>query len=166
MSPGGRPLAGFADRLLAWLVDAAILGAILFVVVLPVYVAVFVKVFTDLDADAEPTLADFVLPWLVMYAGLLVFTVALGYLYEVEVALRGQGRTIGKRVARVRVVPLDPTTALGRRALTRRWLVSHLATLLVPGFSLVDGLWQLGDQPYQQCLHDKAARTVVVKDPS
>jgi hypothetical protein len=27
----------------------------------------------------------------------------------------------------------------------------------------VDGLWQLWDKPFQQCLHDKAAGTVVVK---
>jgi len=27
----------------------------------------------------------------------------------------------------------------------------------------VDGLWQLWDKPFQQCLHDKAAGTVGVK---
>ena len=35
--------------------------------------------------------------------------------------------------------------------------------LYVPFFSWIDGLWQLWDQPYRQCLHDKWAGTVVVK---
>jgi hypothetical protein len=33
----------------------------------------------------------------------------------------------------------------------------------VPGLQLIDGLWQLWDQPYRQCLHDKWPGTIVVK---
>ena len=36
----------------------------------------------------------------------------------------------------------------------------------MPFLSYVDGLWQLWDKPYQQTLHDKAAKTVVIKVPS
>jgi hypothetical protein len=36
----------------------------------------------------------------------------------------------------------------------------------VPFLSYLDGLWQLWDKPYLQCLHYKFAQTVVVKVPA
>ena len=39
----------------------------------------------------------------------------------------------------------------------------HIVGAVVPFLSWLDGLWQLWDKPYQQCLHDKVAQTVVVK---
>ena len=33
----------------------------------------------------------------------------------------------------------------------------------LPFFRWIDGLWQLWDQPYKQCLHDKWPGTVVIK---
>jgi hypothetical protein len=48
-------------------------------------------------------------------------------------------------------------------------LVKRLAVTIgcyfVPGLYYLDGLWQLWDKPYQQCLHDKWPRTGVVKVP-
>jgi hypothetical protein len=41
--------------------------------------------------------------------------------------------------------------------------VQSLAPQFIPFLGLIDGLWQLWDKPLQQCLHDKAAQTVVVK---
>jgi len=35
--------------------------------------------------------------------------------------------------------------------------------LVVPFFYLLDLLWQLWDQPYRQCLHDKITNTIVVR---
>ena len=37
------------------------------------------------------------------------------------------------------------------------------SAVIVPFFNWIDGLWQLWDKPYQQCLHDKVAQTVVIK---
>ncbi len=34
---------------------------------------------------------------------------------------------------------------------------------VVPFFYLLDLLWQLWDQPYRQCLHDKITNTIVVR---
>jgi len=52
---------------------------------------------------------------------------------------------------------------LTRAVAVRRWLVDSLGAQLVPFLHLLDGLWQRWDQPYRQCLHDKAADTAVVK---
>jgi len=45
----------------------------------------------------------------------------------------------------------------------KRYLVQHVATFFVPGLNWIDGLWQLWDKPYRQCLHDKFAETLVIK---
>ena len=73
------------------------------------------------------------------------------------------GQTLGKRIMKIRVVPLDPAGSLTRGMAAKRYLVQFPAGMFVPFFSYLDGLWQLWDKPYQQSLHDKFARTVVVK---
>ena len=64
---------------------------------------------------------------------------------------------------KIKIIPLDPTEQLTRGMLAKRFLVEHVATLFIPAFNWIDGLWQLWDKPYQQCLHDKFAKTVVIK---
>jgi hypothetical protein len=44
-----------------------------------------------------------------------------------------------------------------------RYLIEFVAATFVPFLPYLDGLWQLWDKPYQQTLHDKAAKTVVIK---
>jgi uncharacterized RDD family membrane protein YckC len=85
-----------------------------------------------------------------------------GYLYYVEYSLHQGGQTVGKRLAKIRVVPLNPVESLTRRHLALRYL-SRYGMSLVSVLGLLDGLWQLWDKPYRQCLHDKAAKTVVVR---
>ena len=75
------------------------------------------------------------------------------------------GQTVGKKVMKLRVVPIDPSATLTRGMAGRRYLVQFVAGSFVPFLSYLDGLWQLWDKPYQQCLHDKVAETVVVKVP-
>jgi hypothetical protein len=53
-----------------------------------------------------------------------------------------------------------------RGVAARRWLANVVAGAIIPFWRWIDGLWQLWDKPYQQCLHDKFARTVVVKVPA
>ena len=75
------------------------------------------------------------------------------------------GQTVGKRIMKIRVIPVDPTILLTRKIAFRRYLVL-IAAAVVPGLGLLDGLWQLWDKPYRQCLHDKFAKTLVIKlDP-
>lgn len=73
------------------------------------------------------------------------------------------GGTPGKLLLRIRVVRLDQgpagyLTALGR-ALTF-WLF-----WVIPIVGLLDKIWLLWDRPLTQCLHDKAAVTMVVCTP-
>ncbi|WFF01837.1 RDD family protein [Micromonospora sp. WMMD964] len=172
LSPSGQPLAGFGDRLLAWLIDMALATAVLLVLFMPVFIVLWWRMFTELhqtnpdgtlvEPDPRTFFLEFLLPILLLQLALFVLMLGLYWLYHVEYLKRG-GQTLGKKVMKLRVVPLDPTRTLDRRMAARRWLVQHVAGSLVPGCSYADGLWQLWDKPWQQCLHDKFAGTVVVK---
>ncbi|MFJ6196020.1 RDD family protein [Micromonospora sp. NPDC092111] len=168
LSPGGQPLASFGDRLLAVLLDGLVLGAASLVLMVPAVIAFFALVVPDLTATApdgtpesDPFL-DLLLPLLALDAAIFLLAFALSYVYQVEMMFR-TGQTVGKRVLKLRVVPLDPAGALNRTMAAKRWAASQVAGTVVPGFSYLDGLWQLWDKPWQQCLHDKFAGTVVVK---
>jgi uncharacterized RDD family membrane protein YckC len=174
LAPNGAPLAEFSDRLLARLIDMVILGGATVVVLVPLFVIAFVYVLDagqtvvrinpDPFAPTPPELRNtgFVVTVIITLALVeILIALAFAYIYDVEMMFRS-GQTIGKRVMKLRVVPVDPSAALTRRVATKRFLVQHVAAALVPLFSWLDGLWQLWDQPLRQCLHDKFAATVVV----
>ncbi len=90
--------------------------------------------------------------------------------------LKQRGQTVGKIVMGIKVVPVGGTLdagGLGTDVAIKRagvlwgppqllqWvpLVSWIGSI----FYLVNVLWQFWDKPLQQCLHDKAANTIVVK---
>ncbi|WP_286047702.1 RDD family protein [Verrucosispora sp. FIM060022] len=172
LGPGGQPLASFGDRLLAYLIDTAIATAVLLVLFAPVFLIFMVGLLANLPETnpdgtlADPTPADVIteilLPMLLLQVALFAVMFAFYWLYHVEY-LKRTGQTIGKKVMNLRVVPLDPTATLDRRMAGKRYLVEFVGGSLVPGGSYLDGLWQLWDKPWQQCLHDKFAGTVVVK---
>ncbi|MEU7585985.1 RDD family protein [Micromonospora sp. NPDC049230] len=172
LSPGGQPLASFGDRLLAWLIDAALASAVSLVLFLPFFLILWWRMITEMTRTnpdgtlVEPDMAtffvEFFLPMILLQLGFFVVTLGLYWLYHVEY-LKRDGQTFGKKALKLRVVPIDPTRTLDRRMAGRRWLVQFLGGSLVPGGTYVDGLWQLWDKPWQQCLHDKFAETVVVK---
>lgn len=83
------------------------------------------------------------------------------------------GQTIGKRLVGIRLVRADePTRSPGLPAASLRWLIQLGAPQALQGvpvvgflvglFGLADHLWPLWDQR-NQALHDKAARTLVVR---
>ncbi|GGM30605.1 hypothetical protein GCM10011608_14020 [Micromonospora sonchi] len=171
LGPGGHPLASFADRLLAYLIDTAIATVVMMVLFVPVFLffPFWLASRTQTSPDGtlvEPDLGAFLtqvmVPLLLLQAALFVLVLGLYWLYHVEY-LKRTGQTLGKRVMSLRVVPLDPTGTLDRRMAGKRYLVQFVGGSLVPGGGYVDGLWQLWDKPWQQCLHDKFAGTVVVK---
>ncbi|MGB9376081.1 MAG: RDD family protein, partial [Mycobacteriales bacterium] len=95
---------------------------------------------------------------------LTALVLVVSFLYEVPQLLRW-GQTLGKRIARVRVLRFDGAPQLGLRAVVLRWLVQAAAPQLPwvgIGVWLLDSLWLLWDKPWRQCLHDKAASTIVV----
>ncbi|MGW0431953.1 RDD family protein [Micromonospora sp. NPDC003197] len=170
VSPAGQPLASFGDRLLALLIDSAILGGVAMVAAIPVMIIYIMAIIPDSsEVTADGTLiapdffGDFLLPMLLMYAAVFAISLTAAYIYYVEMMFR-TGQTTGKKLIKIKIVPLDPALTLTRGAAVRRLLVQQ-GSGLVPGLNYIDGLWQLWDKPYQQCLHDKFARTVVVKVP-
>ncbi|HZN71192.1 MAG TPA: RDD family protein [Micromonosporaceae bacterium] len=177
LAPNGAPLAEFSDRVVAFIIDYAILLGISLIFTIPAMILQF-SIMTDwmnqaTDPVATPPedlgafYAEFfrsMLPLLWVYLVLFVLQLALYYVYRVEMMFR-TGQTIGKRVMKIRVVPVDPALTLTRGMATKRWLVDSVGSVFVPLLAWIDGLWQLWDQPFRQCLHDKFAQTVVVKAP-
>ncbi|WP_052389980.1 RDD family protein [Streptomyces sp. NRRL B-24484] len=137
-APGTRVLAPPGERLVARLIDLAIQ-------LIPAVI---------LYALLGEWLGNF-------FVGLLAFA------YEAALMVTQHGQTVGKKAMRLRVV--DAATG-GRPTDSALWGRSAVAT--VPGavycigwlFEMLDAAWQLWDKPLQQCLHDKAVRTVVVKE--
>jgi len=172
LAPNGQPLADFFSRLGAYLVDALIMGAIGSVVTIPLmiwWVTTFVSEVTTVQTSAdratvtpEIDFGSFLLGYLAIVGVVLLVSLLVSYLYLVEFTWR-TGQTIGKRVVKLKIVPVDPAAERTRGMLAKRWLVEQVGGVVIPFFSYVDGLWQLWDKPLQQCLHDKVAGTVVVK---
>ncbi|WP_203988544.1 RDD family protein [Virgisporangium aurantiacum] len=166
-APNGQELADVWMRLVARLVDGLIVGGVLTIIAIPIMIVVFVVSLGSLETDANGnTTGGLSFLVVVLVSELVVFLLAFvaQYVYDVEMCKR-TGQTVGKRIMKLRVTPLDPNLPLDRGVLAKRWLVSGLGGL-VPGLSLLNPLWCLWDQPYRQCLHDKFAKTVVVKVPA
>ncbi|WP_309244298.1 RDD family protein [Micromonospora parastrephiae] len=168
LTPGGQPLASFSDRLLATLIDTGVFLAIGMVLAIPAVIILLAVTLPDLiHVQADGTIGqpdvlhDFLLPFLWMELVVLAISLAIGWVYYVEMMFR-TGQTFGKKSMKLRIVPLDPTHTLDRWTAAKRYLVQQ-SVGLVPGLGYLDGLWQLWDKPWQQCIHDKAAGTVVVK---
>ncbi|MFE7232253.1 RDD family protein [Streptomyces sp. NPDC002405] len=71
------------------------------------------------------------------------------------------GATYGKRICGLRVARLDDGRHLSFGRAWLRWFTGFLMGF-VPFLGLLDVLWCLWDKPFQQCLHDKAANSVVL----
>lgn len=164
-APNGAPLADVGSRFLARLLDGLILGVIMSVVMIPLMIIYFVILLGSFSASANSDTAA--VSGVGVLAGFGVWLVALAliwviqYIYEVEMAKR-TGQTIGKKALKIATVPLEPGRQVDRGIMAKRWLVSGPASI-VPGLGLINVLWCLWDKPYRQCLHDKFARTVVIK---
>jgi uncharacterized RDD family membrane protein YckC len=173
VGPSGHRLAEFSDRLLAWLIDSAIQGLVSLVILVPVYIVAFISFFNTIPTQTTvngqlvgpaPDPMLFFGGFLAFFAIVLLLTFGIRYLYEVEMMFRS-GQTVGKRIMKIRIVPVDTTRVLTRGMAFKRYLV-YVGASFLPGLGYVDGLWQLWDKPWRQCLHDKFAQTLVIKlDP-
>ena len=68
------------------------------------------------------------------------------------------GRTLGKKLLRLRIVELSGQPLTPLRALKRYG--GYAAGIATGGLGFVQALWD----PNRQCLHDKAAHTVVLNE--
>ncbi len=133
-------IGSWPKRILARLVDYLIVQVIAFVVVLP---------FTGFGSRDGWT------------GGVWLFY-GLYLIYE-GVMLSRDGQTLGKKLMKVRVAMLaDGSSPVGSGAWTRAAVFTLPAVLCCGLWWVVDGLFGVFDKPYRQCLHDKAAKTVVV----
>jgi uncharacterized RDD family membrane protein YckC len=161
------PLSTWGSRFLARLIDYLILA----VVLVPLYLAVLWPAITDffdqLPRDPSQPLDPQVVVQFetrvigqALLLGLIAAFVQMAY--EVP-QLVASGRTIGKRVVGQRIRPLAEDRTLTWTEATARTGLMVGGTVLAGGlFLLLDDLWPLWDKPWQQALHDKAAKTVVV----
>jgi uncharacterized RDD family membrane protein YckC len=180
--PYGYPLAGKDPALAEWwrrLLARVIDGLILAVLFSPLWIPPWHTYFNQLavitsrypagtQLDTIPAAknaiaaADGHLGSTLLVVSLLFYLVAFAYDW-IQHALWGQ--TIGKRALGTKVVKDDGSPSVGAGAAAGRGAIYAL-TPLVPFvgwlFDLVNELWLTWD-PRRQCLHDKAAHTVVIK---
>lgn len=139
-APGMPPLGGRGRRLLARIIDGVLVAAVCSLVV---------GWFVDWNSrSGEATMS--------LVVGLVY------WVYE-SLLLSRDGQTLGKKAVRIRVARLadgavpTPGEAWGRAA------VYTLPSVLCCGlWVVIDGGLCLFDKPYQQCVHDKTVRSVVV----
>ncbi|GAA2241790.1 RDD family protein [Kitasatospora cystarginea] len=139
--PGMPPLGSWPNRIVAKLIDYIGIQVIAALIVLP---------FASLGRQDG-------------YVGATWLGYALYLVYE-GVMLSRDGQTVGKKLMKLRVAMLiDGSGPTGAAAWTRA------AVFVVPALVCcgllwwpVNGLFGVFDKPYRQCIHDKAAKTVVV----
>lgn len=161
---GTPPLATPLNRFLARLVDGVIITVALLVVDIPL-------VLGYQNAQQEQINA-------IMAGGTPSPTAGLGHIFGIMVVSYGGyflydwlmhafagGQTVGKKVFKTRVVRLDgaPLPAGGAAGRAAVYALAPLVPCIGGLFALVNVLSLLWDKPYQQCYHDKAAKTVVVQ---
>jgi uncharacterized RDD family membrane protein YckC len=144
---GGPPLATVGQRFLARLIDTGLL------IVLAVVVSTAIHGPNFKASIGKQMLAD-----------ILIY--GLYFVYE-GLMLSRTGQTLGKMALKIRVANFSDGSVPGSAG----WL--RAAVFALPGilsavcvgalFWLLNVLWCTWDQPYRQCLHDKAAKTVVVQ---
>ncbi|MEV7599409.1 RDD family protein [Kitasatospora sp. NPDC089797] len=139
--PGMPPIGTWPKRILARLIDYVLLQAVGVIVVGP---------FVDLGTRQGTTEAF----WL----GCAIYLI-----YE-ALMLSRDGQTLGKKAMKIRVAMLaDGNTPTQAAAWTRAAVYILPAVLCCAAlWWIIDGLFGVFDKPYRQCLHDKAAKTVVV----
>ncbi len=172
--PRDPALAEWWQRLLARLVD----GVVISILLIPLWLVIFVSLYSRMIRLGQQ--AQYANPgsqaafnqavnhmFTDMFGSILLLVlitsvVTFGYDW-LQHAL--WGRTIGKRVLGTRVVTADTRSRISVGAAGGRAAVYALPGLVptIGGiFALINELWLLWD-PQRQCLHDKAAKTVVVK---
>jgi uncharacterized RDD family membrane protein YckC len=134
--------AGFWLRLLAWVIDSAILGA------LPLIVALIIApiFFTSSRAVAVLGVIFFIVP--------VVGTT--GWLYYALMESSSYQATLGKRALGLRVTAVDGEPASFGRA-SARFFGKILSSVLLIGFLMA------GFTAKKQALHDKMAGCVVIR---
>jgi uncharacterized RDD family membrane protein YckC len=162
VAPGGAPLAQFWQRLVAFLVDALIVNAILAIPLIALLALVLLPSLETSATGGAPSFATMGLMELLIFVIFVPLQLVATYIYFVRLFYRS-GQTVGKRALGIRVVRALDGGPIDLRTARRRWVAQYASAAIAAYYNLADGLWQLWDQPYRQCLHDKCAETTVVQ---
>jgi uncharacterized RDD family membrane protein YckC len=167
---GGRDprLAEPWRRLVGWIIDGLIMTVIGAVIWIPALVAMasrvnnYLNLYPNTGTAAAHSAAGHLATQILVTGGLaLVAVVILETLYYW--LLTGLwGTTVGKWAVGTWVVSSATWAKPGMGAAFLRALVFVVGPAIIGLFFLVDNLWLLWDHD-RQCLHDKAASTLVVK---
>lgn len=117
------------------------------------------------DPSVSPTQVELPDRATQLFVTILLISLLLWFAYEVPSTVNS-GQTLGKRIVGIKVAPIYDDK---RRysAVISRWSLMILPVACFPfavPLALIDGFWCLFDRPFQQCLHDKFAATMVVTD--
>ncbi|GAA2982349.1 RDD family protein [Streptomyces fulvorobeus] len=159
---GMPPLAEPGKRVLARLIDFLIISIPLYLISLPFGGAVDVTNDNgdeDFSSAVSNSYGGHQLLWSLI--GLVVYVAYDTYLTKKD------GRTIGKRLLRLRVAMLNDGRVPDTSAALMRAVVLWLPALLCCPclWWLINIVLMFTDKPYRQGLQDKAAKTVVVSVP-
>ncbi len=166
-APADRALAERWRRLVGWLIDWLIIAIIPVILFGPALHRVVVQMqdiairYQDLSTPAAAAAianAQQALTRPATYFSLTFAAIALVYCWTQYAAW---GATIGKRAVGTRVVTATGHSKISVTAAGIRSAVYALG-IVIPFLWLVDNLWLLFDAR-RQCLHDKAASTVVIR---
>ncbi|GAQ63646.1 RDD family protein [Streptomyces scabiei] len=149
---GMPPLADSGKRVLARIIDMILVGLVVWLLAWAFRISQY-TVDSD-DFEFGKSLAQEALAAVLYIA------------YDTVLTVR-DGRTLGKKLLKLRVADLDDgstpstQTALIRAAVL--WIPFAFCCACI--WTAIAGGWSFFDKPYKQGLHDKAAKTVVVSTP-
>jgi uncharacterized RDD family membrane protein YckC len=148
----------YADR--GTRLGAAILDTIIFMVM--VYIPFVVPMmFVGMSPDAATALEADGLPPMVLAGFALGFVGFVAWTWLTVMYVVRNGQTIAKKWLKIKVVRSDGSPAsLGRIFWLRNFVNGLLG--IIPMYGLIEVLFIFGEA--QQCLHDKLADTIVVKE--
>jgi uncharacterized RDD family membrane protein YckC len=173
---GGPPgqdagLAEWWRRLLGRLIDVVVVSIVLVPVTIPLLSGPFGKLervtskYPNLSAPGAQTALSRADGKFVVALWILgIIAAVVWFLYDTLQHAKW-GQTLGKRVLSTRVVSAyDRSPITGAAAVKRAAVYALVPVLPVVGtiFAVLNDLWLLWDRR-RQCLHDKAARTIVIK---
>jgi uncharacterized RDD family membrane protein YckC len=166
-NPLGVPLAPWISRAAARLLDSLIEGLLalpfLLWLVWPAVQRFIDSVPADGSAPSQAAMTALQSDLLGVSTSITVISVVVSALYQLP-QNKAWGRTIGKRALGIRIRPLTADLPLSWGQVIARWGVFEAFSIVLGGLPLLlDCLWPLWDKPWQQALHDKVARTIVVR---
>ena len=139
-------LASWGRRLAALIVDVVVLGTVIGVALYASGMGA--DELRDRIRDGETMLV------------VLLFLVPEAIYYTALIGSRSQ--TFGKMALRIKVVDAESRSPIGYARAFTRWVSTAAMRALFTVPTVVDHLWPLRD-PRNQALHDKFARSVVVR---